>query len=85
MAPDLNISLSRQTILANKGNDGLNRTMLTFFAGGVHNEDMKYSGGARQALYGVLHGSTHEDVLVAEGRIGRSVLGYSWGVRLSTN
>ena len=34
-------------------------------------DDMKYSGGARQALYNVLHGSAYTDVLVAEGRIGK--------------
>jgi hypothetical protein len=47
-------------VLANNGSDGRNRTILFFFAGGVAENELAISGGARQAVAKVrwsLHGS----------------------------
>jgi len=84
-----------QKILARQGDDGLTRDLLFFFVGGVQQGDLKYSGGARQALYKHLHTINYTDVLVHEGRRDdyetlflRSKFcvtpyGYGWGLRLS--
>jgi hypothetical protein len=84
-------------ILANKGDDGLNRSILFFFAGGVWMDNLNYSGGARQALFNYLHAlkPPPDDVIVSKEKLHDYQLlflrskfciapyGAGWGLRLS--
>ncbi|KAG1665066.1 hypothetical protein FOA52_012485 [Chlamydomonas sp. UWO 241] len=85
-------------VLANNGSDGRNRTLLFFFAGGVREDDMTISGGARQAVAKVLRAHANDteysDILFKEGRVDNydqmflnstfciAPYGYGWGLRL---